>query len=164
MVLLSIENAAKPPLAISQPLIINEMTQRWDGLRDALTLLGAGDVMAAKNIMQSIPQSGVKISSSLLFFINAIRGDNINGLLGHNNLQSLGRISKSHVNKLTRDFQMTTGRAADSAGNEWRSYNIPMLNDNVISNLQLFIKKYDDQINDEQEKKKTNVIKTLNVL
>ncbi len=153
MVLLSIENAAKPPLTISQPVTIDEMTQRWDGLRDALTLLGTGDVMAAKNIMQSIPQSGVKISSSLLFFINAIRGDNINGLLGQNNLQSLGRISKTHVNKLTRDFQMTTGRATDTAGNEWRSYNIPMLNDNAISNLQLFIKKYDDKINDEQEKK-----------
>lgn len=161
LLLLSLEGLPTPPAITPQKLGGQEMMQRWDGLRDALLLLNAGDPAAAAKVMKSMPQVGVKLATSLLFFLNAFKGGSVENWFGQQNLQSLSKLSKASTDKLGNDFRMTQGRATDSAGNDWRSYNVPMMTNSEIEQLRLYMKDYqegDDEGDDADKSGKRFVI------
>ncbi len=126
-------------------------------LQEAIALMQQADPAAARQIAQSlIPTVGPQLGSALLFLLQAVQFGGAPRWLGGDAVRTLERARRGTVDRLSRDLGALRGRAVDSAGGEWRSYQLPISVGGEIEALKLYLKDRENQAQDEgKEKPKT---------
>ncbi len=116
-------------------------------LAAALRTLDVTDPTAAQRLRASIPQPNTNLAPTMLFVAAALRLGDPRAMFGAPALDALKRAGKGNVtDRLFADFNAASERAADMQGAEWRSYPIPMQeNDGRIAMMQLHVLRRDDQ-------------------
>lgn len=113
------------------------------------TIQGKGSAEAAQAAMRLIPQAGspARMTSTILFFMAALKGGDFKQWLGERAATLLNASGSSNVlgraersfNALSRMF----GEPVQVPGGEWRSLHLPMLFGPDLSRLQMHIRDYD---------------------
>lgn len=116
--------------------------QRWEGLKEAMTLLQQGNPAAAQQILQSvIPQPGPQMGAAMLFFMSALRGGGMERLFGGDGAKTIDRAGgRAALAKADGDLSSAVGKARDSGGGEWRAYNLPMQQNGALETLRLYVR------------------------
>ncbi|WP_425403964.1 hypothetical protein [Hwanghaeella sp.] len=129
----------------------------FQALQEALALLQQADPGAAQQIAQSlIPTAGPQLGTALLFLLQAVRLGGAPRWLGGDAVRTLERTRRGSVDRLSRDLGALRGKAMDSAGGEWRSYQLPVSVGGEIEALKLYLRDKENQAQDEgREKTKT---------
>lgn len=94
-------------------------------------------------IGQAIPRPGPALASGLLFLMVAIKGGDLGRWLGGQPLRALERLGRGDlVRQLRGDFRQLAGMARD-AGDDWRLFVLPLLGDEEVRPLRLFLRRHD---------------------
>ncbi len=127
--------------------------QRWEGLKEAMTLLQQGNPGAAQQVLQSVvPQPGAQMGSAMLFFMSALRGGGMERLLGSDHTKAIERAGgRPALGRADSELSAGVGKARDSGGGEWRAYSLPMQQGGEIDTIRLYVRGERDEAAEEEE-------------
>jgi hypothetical protein len=130
----------------------------WPAFDELIQVTQQLSPRAASNLAQTIPNPGVpgKIAPSILFFVAAVRGGDINSWLGDKTLNLLKKSGKSNLlNRLNADITNLSRLSSEPVSQEWRLLSLPLYWQGDVSKMQLFYR-HDGggQDNEDQNNKK----------
>lgn len=118
----------------------------FQALQEAVALLQQSDPAMAQQVVQSlIPSAGPQLGAALLFLLQAVRFGGAPRWLGGDAVKTLERVRRGSTDKLNRDLGTMRGKAVDSAGGEWRSYQLPINVGGEIEALKLYLRDREQQ-------------------
>jgi len=118
----------------------------FQALQEAVALLQQSDPTTAQQVVQSlIPSAGPQLGTALLFLLQAVRFGGAPRWLGGDAVKTLERARRGSTERLNRDFGAMKGKAVDSAGGEWRSYQLPISIGGEIEALKLYLRDREQQ-------------------
>jgi len=108
-------------------------------------------------ISQNIPSPQQNMTATLLFLFSAIQGNKIEEWIGISRLAKIKTtVRKKITDNLKQSFNEKGSPVHDSHSSEWKSWLIPIMNENNMDSLKFYIKD-DDNYN---ENEKENIIYT----
>ncbi|MGE4219100.1 MAG: hypothetical protein AB7G39_06605 [Alphaproteobacteria bacterium] len=125
-----------PPQAASLPNL--SAAPQWQALADALTALRSADPAAAQTLSRAIPQPGAGLSTSILFFLSALSTGDIRRWIGGDALRGLER--SGSIDRIRSDFGEIRRMSREPAGQDWRLFLIPLMTDQGLDQLRLFLR------------------------
>jgi len=131
--------AAEIDLAPSRPATL---IYSWPALDEALTLLQQLDGAANQALVagSNVPRPGARLASTILFFLQALGRGDLNGWLGQQAAEALGRAGRSDLlSRMGQDLAQL-GRLSDNAGPEWRFLPFPLFDSSHVQPIRLFVR------------------------
>jgi len=116
----------------------------WENLRSALNLLATNDPALASIVLNSrIPTANTNLGASLLFFLSALNGGNINKWLGQDVQLTLEKAGQGDLFKsLSDDFTALSRLNSDAGGNDWKTLVFPFYSETRLQQLKMFYRKH----------------------
>ncbi|MCQ2914747.1 MAG: hypothetical protein MJ247_06095 [Alphaproteobacteria bacterium] len=114
----------------------------WKALGFAIDRLNDADEKLANSFKDLIPQPNPRLASALINFIRTHQSNfNFASWAGENAYNILSKIDNGSklINKIEKDFKLSSKKAVDKSGNPWKAYDIPILNGNAIEPVSLYI-------------------------
>ena len=136
--------AAQTELAPPRPAAL---IYSWPALDEALTLLQQLDGAAGQALLagSNVPRPGPRLASTILFFLQALGRGDLNGWLGQQAAEALGRAGRSDLlSRMGQDLAQL-GRLSDNAGSEWRFLPFPLFDGGPVQPLRLFVRSRRDR-------------------
>lgn len=111
----------------------------WDAFGEALQTIAKLEPAQFQNIVQTaLPQPGAKLSSQLIFFLNALQGGDIKGLFGDAASRALTKERPALMNQLSGDFAAMSVLADEPQSGDWRLALIPLWNGERLEQIRLY--------------------------
>ncbi|MDC0399965.1 hypothetical protein OAN59_09725 [Alphaproteobacteria bacterium] len=124
---------------IPKRLTIGQLINGWVRLETFISDLNIKSPNKAINFTNNqIGKPGLKLTATMAIFIAAIRMGNPSLWLGHENRNIINRTQSSLIRGLDDDFLLMQ-RASEPSDSGWRAFFFPMLSDEQLSQIQLFI-------------------------
>ncbi|WP_169568125.1 hypothetical protein [Sneathiella limimaris] len=127
----------------------------WENLRLALNITASHDPDLANLLLNSrIPTASSGLGASLLFFLSALNGGNINKWLGQDFQNLMERSGHGDLMRnLQDDFATFSRLNSDQGGHDWKNFTFPFLIEGRLEQLKMFYRRHgrenDGQIEDE---------------
>lgn len=130
----------EPGKADAAPLTLQD-PQQFSALQQVVAALTQADPAMARQIVDAhLPQPGAALPGALLFFLSAIRQGDIRNWLGAGAVDLLARAGKFDlVSRMAEEFQQAGQPARDAVVGEWRSYPIPIHDQNQFHMINLYV-------------------------
>ncbi len=142
-------DTAKPPPPPLGPVSIFR-AQDWPALREAVQVLQQVDPQAAHQLAaQVIPRPDSQLAANILFFVAALRGGDIRGWLGDQNLREIERIRPDLAPRLGEEFRQIGAFSREPLIGDWRIVLIPFFTGQDTEQVRLFLKPYGGEDGDE---------------
>jgi hypothetical protein len=128
-----------PPLATG----LTAATDGWKSLQDALIILGASTTShAAQALNGRLPKPDAKLTSSLLFFMAALRTGDLAAWMPSISLAYLKQLGKDDLlQKLGQDFSQLSRLAGEQdLAADWRLFLLPFIDDGQLRQIRLFLR------------------------
>ncbi len=136
----SLDEAAPP--AIAPPAtFIEEVTRHWESLDEAITFLKQTNNDVALEMAQRLPNVNHKLTSSLLFFMAALKGGDVTEIFGKRALRLLESSAPALLEKLKGDISTLQKNLIDSPLTHWSVAQLPMLFGQDVQHARLYIAK-----------------------
>lgn len=123
-------------------VLASALPHDWEALREAMQLLaGSGQSpAAARDIAARIPNTKSELVNSVLFFLSAMRGGELQRWLGQANAQKIDAKSPNLLKKLAGDFAALSSLAAsgDKPDMPWQMLAFPLLHEDSLNQARLF--------------------------
>lgn len=122
----------------------------WPALQEVLLTVSSMPAVSTA-LQNSLPSPSPQLTPTTLFFLSALRLGTVESWLGAPLLQSLRDAGKQGLaERLAGDFGKISAQARETLAGEWRAVSLPMLYNDEISQIQLFIRRHqeDDEEND----------------
>ena len=124
---------------IPEKLTIAQLTNGWARLETFITDLNIKSPDNGINFTSNqIGKPNLKLTATMALFISAIRMGNPNLWLGQENKNIINRSQPGLIRGLDEDFFLMQ-RASEPSDSGWRAFFFPMLSDEQLSQIQLFI-------------------------
>ena len=135
-------------------LTIGQLTNGWVRLEEFLANLTAKAPDLAKGfINKQIGKPTPQLTATLALFISAIQNGDPSLWLGSANKNIVNNIQPNLIRGLDEDFFLMH-RASEPSDSGWRAFFFPMINDEQLNQIQLFINQ--DKNSSSKDKNKTN--------
>jgi len=112
----------------------------WQNLRQAMNVVALQDPVLAQSVVNAvIPQASSQLSSSLLFFMTALKLGSVEKWLGQDFkmvLEASGRTAL--LGALEEDFGTFSRLQSDSGGQDWKSLNFPFFDGQNLRQIRMF--------------------------
>ncbi len=118
----------------------------WTALEDALELLQKVEAPVAQAqtpppALQAIPRPGPRLTSTILFFLQALSGGDLRGWLGGPAVEALESAGRGDLlSRLNQDFAQLA-RLSEPAGGDWRLLAVPLFDGSHVQQLRLFLRR-----------------------
>lgn len=126
-------SAPQPAATLNLPL-----SAQWQALADILATLRSADPSAARALTQATPQPGAALTASVLFFLSALSTGDMRRWLGNETFRGIER--SAGMDRLRADFGEIRRLSSEPAGQDWRLVLIPLLTDQGLEHLRLFLR------------------------
>jgi hypothetical protein len=125
------------------PATIAELSQQWEGLEEAMTVLQQSHPAMAQQVMQQhIPQAGPKLARDILFFLLALKTDDAEQWIGKKTLEALEQSSRADI---VRKFSSELGTIRQLFTNppspDWQAAFIPIHHQGEWQQIRLYVKR-----------------------
>lgn len=133
-------------------------SRKWPALEQAFQALEEiqpGSVQ--KLIYSTIPRPGVSLTSSVIFFLSALKGGELHSWLGEKALRLIERTQPHVVSRIREDFTTLTRIAEEPAQGDWRVALIPINSGDEIQQIRLLLRQNEDE-NDEDADSDTRFV------
>lgn len=106
-----------------------------------MAAIRSADPAVARNVAQQVlPQAGGPMTTGMLFFLSAMMTGDVRRWMGDEAMRVLQRTSGNILDRLRQDVGEMRRMATEPAGQEWRSYLIPILVGQDLQQLKFFIR------------------------
>ncbi len=123
---------------------------RWPALTEAIETLRAADPALARQLVETVlPRPDARLTTTVLFFLTALRGGDLRGWLGDGAVRDLNRIRPDLLTKLSDDFRGMARAADEPVSNDWRVTPVPLFSGAEIEMIRLWTRRHDDPADDE---------------
>ncbi len=118
----------------------------WPALDTALQVLEKTEAPVAPagtpaTAGSAVPKPGPRLTSTILFFLQALSGGDLRGWLGGPAVEALQSAGRGDlVSRLSQDFAQLA-RLSEAAGGDWRLLAIPLVDGNQVQQLRLFLRR-----------------------
>ncbi|MEQ8193580.1 MAG: hypothetical protein RIB59_03735 [Rhodospirillales bacterium] len=143
---------APPPPADTQTAALLDrfhLAREWPALKEALQVLHETNPLAAQHVINSvIPRLDTQLAANIIFFLLALRGNDIRGWLGEDTMRTLDDARPGLATQLRGEFGQLSRIAEDPIAGDWRLALIPLHNGETVEQIHLFMrrrKKQDDK-------------------
>ena len=145
-----------------EKLTIAQLINGWARLETFVSDLNIKSPDKATNFTSNqIGKPNLKLTATMAIFIAAIRMGNPSLWLGHENRNIINRTQPGLIRGLDEDFLLMQ-RASEPSDSGWRAFFFPMLSDEQLSQIQLFIHQdKNSQNKDKNSSRKTRFIVNL---
>ena len=124
---------------IPKTLTIGQLINGWVRLETFISDLNIKSPNKANDFTNNqIGKPNLKLTATMAIFIAAIRMGNPSLWLGHENRNIINRTQPGLIRGLDDDFLLMQ-RASEPSDSGWRAFFFPMLSDEQLSQIQLFI-------------------------
>jgi hypothetical protein len=132
--------AAMPSLHAREGLVLS---REWPALKEAMATLQQTDPAAAQQLIDRImPQPDARLSTSMLFFLAALRGGTIQGWLGDGIARALQRSRPDILSRLGDDFSALQRMGEEAPGRDWRMMPIPLYGGAEIDQIRMLMRRH----------------------
>ena len=132
--------AAMPSLHAREGLVLS---REWPALKEAMATLQQTDPAAAQQLIDRImPQPDARLSTSMLFFLAALRGGTIQGWLGDGIARALQRSRPDILSRLGDDFSALRRMGEEAPGRDWRMMPIPLYGGAEIDQIRMLMRRH----------------------
>lgn len=132
-----------------EPARIAELAGQWRSVQDTHNILSQLDASFPNSFAHNFQRAIQQMPALLLFFMGALKSGDVKQWLGEERLEALEQSGhKNLVDKLTGEFEKL-GRLTESS-NEWRSYYIPLFDDESMKQARLYIRHQQQQNQSDQ--------------
>ncbi|MGO1117885.1 hypothetical protein ACTL6U_04240 [Rhodovibrionaceae bacterium A322] len=116
---------------------------KWGMMEEILTnLSSAGQTYAGQEILSKLPKADAKLTSSLLFFMTALKSGDLSSWfppLSQAQLKAAGK--DDLVQKAGREFGQLSQLSSDPAGpSDWRLFLLPFMGNNQLREIRFFMR------------------------
>ncbi len=125
---------SQSPPALQQSGLV--LAERWETLSDILRVGASSPTPNAIN--QSVPQPGPQLTNTMLFFMAALRAGDLRGWLGPNAVRLIER--EGLLGRISEEFGLMQRIASEPAGQDWRLFLIPVISEEQLHQMRLFIR------------------------
>ncbi len=118
----------------------------WTALEEALELLQrveapVAQAQAPTTAAQAVPRPGPRLTSTMLFFLQALSGGDLRGWLGGPAVEALEGAGRGDLlARLGQDFAQLA-RLSETAGGDWRLLAIPLFDGSHVQQIRLFLRR-----------------------
>lgn len=153
---LLLQTIGRPELLLPASATPHSLTisQRWEALYEALRIDFPAPTQAA--ISQAIPQPGAQFTGALLFFIAALRAGDLRGWLGPDASRAIDR--EALLGRMVDEFGVMQRIASEPAGQDWRLFLLPVLSDEQLQQMRLFIRNNNENSHENEKAKETRFV------
>lgn len=129
---------------LSEGMSFLALTQQWDTLEDAMSLIAAQNTSQSTSLLTSLlPESGPKLTTQMLFFLQALRGQDVKEWIGKRAVESLEKAQRQDLlQSLQKDFgklhEALTSEGKDTKS-PWQAMIFPFKDDDQIHMARLFV-------------------------
>lgn len=151
--LLAVDTPANRALTgMLAPLDPSQTDGDWPALREVMAALLAADPALARSLAAAIlPQPTKRLTTTLTFFLSALRGGDAGGWLGPAATELLEARGQGRLlARLRDDFRAAAQHAAEPTPDGWRGMPIPLGTPDHVSRAQLHVRHSTDQEDDGQ--------------
>lgn len=111
----------------------------WPSLDEALKALSTADPGRFQQVVQNtLPQTGAKLTTQMLFFLNALKGGDFKAWMGDNASRVIERERPGLLTRLGGEFQIMSKMADEPQQNDWRLALVPFLNGERIDQVRMY--------------------------
>lgn len=141
------EEAELPPTPAAR------LTQAHQTLDEILNVLRqVAPQQAEQIIQQNLPQPGNRLGSSILFFLSALRGGDVQGWLGNQTQKLLEMAGRGNlISQLSRDLAGLRQLSTDNPNMPWQTHFLPIFANGRLEQAHLFVRRDREE---EEEKKR----------
>ncbi len=119
------------------------MSREWPALKEALEVLQDANPAVAQQVLNTvIPRPDATLSSTLLFFMVALRGGDVRGWLGESALRILERTRPALAGLIKEDFGARVRLADESGRGDWKILAIPIQNEDGIEQIRFMTRRH----------------------
>lgn len=123
-------------------------SRQWPALTEALQILAQHAPDAARALNNSLPAPGARMVPATLFFMAALKLGIVENWIGAQNLQVLrDHGGRNTADRLGSDFSAISRQSGETLNGDWRGFSLPMLHDAQLSQLQIFVRRQNDDKN-----------------
>lgn len=116
------------------------LARDWPSLEDAMSWTQANDPALARSMVQAMPHIGPKLTSGLLFFIAAVKGGDLQQLVGAKTLKQLESKLPDIAARLKGDMVQLQQLFVDPPLQHWQTVMVPMFYDGQLEHARLFFR------------------------
>ncbi len=115
--------------------------KEWPALRHVLEALATLDPDLARAVGNSVlPQPNKKLGAALTFLLSALRNGDARGWLGEEAASALERSGQATLLRQMEEEFRAPARAAAEAPSEWKPYVLPMLDNQTLQAMEVYVR------------------------
>lgn len=165
-ILFKLESAPQLPLISTNPHLGHTgpadtlvQARAWSDLDDGLKALAQVDPARFQQVAQNaLPQPGAKLTSQMLFFLNALKGGDFTAWLGENATRLIDRARPGLVNRLSGDFSIMSKMADETQSGDWRLALVPLWGGEQVEQVRMYYRGKNEAEDDDEDDDGTRFI------
>ena len=127
-------------------------SRQWPALKESVLSLQDTHPTTAQQLINAVlPKPDAAFSANVLLFLFALRAGDVRSWLGDAPARALGRLKPGLLGRLRDDFSGLGRLVEEPAGPEGRSLPIPLANGPDIEQIQLWLRRIEEDKNAEEE-------------
>jgi hypothetical protein len=138
-----------PELAAVAPLM-----QQWETLQETMELAQSAYPQAAQTLAAHLPQTGSTMAATILFILNALKGESLRALLGQDLHDILEAQHSSLFRRLSTEWSSIQHSVREPISSEWHMYLIPMWHEKQAEQIRLFVRRDTHKETEENDAKR----------
>lgn len=152
---LDVVNAPTAPIKDTQvtPALYESLfrSRKWPALEQAFQALEEVRPVRAQKLNNAIiPRPGGSLTSSLIFFLSALKGGDLNSWMGEKALRLIERNQPNVVGRIREDFTTLSRIAEEPASGDWRVALIPINSGDGIQQLRLLLRQNEEEADEDR--------------
>jgi hypothetical protein len=125
-------------------------SRKWPALEQAFQAIEEVSPGSAQKLTNSIvPRPGVALTSSIIYFLSALKGGDFRSWLGEKSLRLIERSRPNIVGRIREDFTMLSRISDEPASGDWRVALIPINMGAEIQQIRLLLRQNEEEPNEE---------------
>ncbi len=112
----------------------------WPALQELLNNMATSQAPALQRFQQlRLPQGNAALPGALLFVLSALQSGDSAPWLGHSGVSTIEQNQKTLLDALQQEFRHAVSTTSDPVVGEWRSYQLPVLDQNQLQPLHIYV-------------------------
>jgi len=127
-------------------------SRQWPALDETMGALRENNPAAALQLINAtLPRPDAALAANILQFLMGVRGGELAAWLGDASARALQHSKPDLLNRLRDDFRSLGRMAEEPVSGDWRALPVPMANGAEVQQIQLLLRRIQDDQEDEEE-------------
>jgi hypothetical protein len=126
-------------------------SRSWPALEQAFQAIEEVSPGSAQKLTNSfVPRPGAALTSSIIYFLSALKGGDLRSWVGEKSLRLIQRSQPNIISRIREDFSTLSRMADEPASGDWRVALIPINTGAEIQQIRLLLRQNKEETNEDK--------------